>query len=327
MKRLRLGVLGTGLAARLLYMPALKQLGHKIDLVACANRRRAKAEDYAEVMGIPLVVDTAEQLLALPDIQAVLISLPIDIQPKYVKLALSRGIAVLSEKPVAPSVAVGRRLLKLTASFKAPWLVGENFDFMPHVRKLVQWIRSQRLGDLRMIQAVHIAKMDRNNPYFHTAWRRKPKFVGGFVVDGGVHLAHVVRLCVGMPVAVRNLTACFDKALYPIDSSVAALEFHGGLLGTWTSCFSSHYQGPMLRVYGSKGYAELNWDNATAYDAKGKPTVFRANVDSFYAEFDHFANAVCQRTKLALLPEDALKDLEFIESIVSRGQVRVGRSL
>ena len=308
-------------------MPALKQLGHKIDLVACANRRRAKAEDYAKLMGIPLVVDTAEQLLALPDIQAVLISLPIDIQPKYVKLALSRGIAVLSEKPVAPSVAVGRRLLKLTSSFRAPWLVGENFDFMPHVRKLVQWIRSQRLGDLRMIQAVHIAKMDRNNPYFYTAWRRKPEFVGGFVVDGGVHLAHVVRLCVGMPVRVRNLTACFDKTLHPIDSAVAALEFHGGLLGTWTSCFSSHYQGPMLRVYGSKGYAELNWDNAVAYDAKGKPTVFHANVNSFYAEFDHFADVVCQRTKLALLPEDALQDLEFIQSIVSPGQIRVRRSV
>ena len=314
--RLRLGVLGTGLAARLLYLPALKQLTHAIDLVACCNRRRAKAEDYAKLAGIPTVVDTPEQLLDLPDLQAVLISLPIEIQPRYVKRALSRGIAVLSEKPVAPSVAIGRRLLKSTAQFRAPWLVGENFDFMPHVRQLLRWIKGGHLGALRVIQALHINKMDRNNPYFHTAWRHNPKFVGGFVVDGGVHLAHVVRLCVGMPVRVNNATACFDRALSPIDSAVAALEFDGGLLGTWTSCFSSYYQGPMLRVFGAKGYADLDWDRVTFYDAKGKATVFQSKVDSFCAEFEHFAAVVCRGAKPALTPADALQDLEFMQFIV-----------
>src|ERR1039457_5582178 len=89
-KRLRLGILGTGLAARLLYLPALNKLRHRIELVACANRHRAKAEDYAKLAGIPRVVDTAEQLIAIPELQAVLISLPIEAQPENVKLALSR---------------------------------------------------------------------------------------------------------------------------------------------------------------------------------------------------------------------------------------------
>ena len=314
--RLRLGILGTGLAARLLYLPALQKLKHKIELVACANRRRAKAEDYAKLAGIPKVLDTAEQLLRVPELQAVLISLPIDVQPKYIKLALSRGKAVLSEKPVAPSLASARRLLKAAAQFESPWLVGENFDYMPHVRQLVQWIRKGRLGDLRVIEATHIAKMDRNNPYFHTAWRRQPKFVGGFVLDAGVHLAHVVRLCVGMPVQVKNRIACFDSALKPIDSTVAALEFDGGLLGTWASCFSSHYHGPMLRVFGAKGYAELNWDSLTFYDKSGKRTVYQAKVDSFYAQFDHFADVVCKGARPSVTPEDALQDLALIESIV-----------
>jgi len=314
--RLRLGILGTGLAARLLYLPAIKKLRHKIDVVACANRRRSKAEDYALLAGIPKVVDTAEDLIALPEVQALLISLPIDVQPRYIRMALARGKAVLSEKPVAPSVAAAKRLLKSTEIFESPWMVGENFHFMPHVRQLLKWIKGGRLGDLRVIEATHITKMDRENPYFHTAWRRKPKFIGGFVVDGGVHLAHVVRLCVGMPLVVRNRTASFDPALPPIDCAVAALEFSGGLLGTWTSCFSGHYHGPILRISGSQGYSELGWDHATLYDRRGKQTVVKSTVDSFYAEFDHFADVVCKGVSPAVTPQDALQDLAFMEALV-----------
>jgi len=82
--RLRLGVIGTGLAAHLLYLPALKTLRHRIEIVACANRTRQKAEHFAKLVGCPLVVDTPEELLDLDQVQAVLISLPIDVQPQYV---------------------------------------------------------------------------------------------------------------------------------------------------------------------------------------------------------------------------------------------------
>ena len=315
--RLRLGILGTGLAAKLLYLPALKNLQDRIEVVACANRRRQKAEHFAKLVGCPLVVDTAEELIALPRVEAILISLPIDTQPEFVRMALRAGKAVLSEKPVAPSAAAAKRLLKSTARYDAPWMVGENVHFMPHVRKLLQWLAAGRVGDLRVIQAVQINKMDAKNPYFHTDWRRKPNFMGGFIVDGGVHLAHVLRLCAGMPVHVENRTAQFDAALPPMDSAVALLEFPGGVLGTWTSCFAAHYHGAIFRVSGSRGYAEIDWTRATLYDGRGTRTVFESDIDSFYAQFDHFADVVNKGITPEVTPREALQDLAFMERIVS----------
>lgn len=314
--RLRLGILGTGLAAKLLYLPALQALERRIQVVACANRRRKKAEHFAKLLGSAQVVDTAEELIARADVEALLISLPIDVQPQYVRLALRAGKAVLSEKPVAPSVAAGKRLLKSTARYDVPWLVGENYHFMPQVSKLREWINARRLGDLRMVEVTQINKMDRGNPYFHTTWRREPNFVGGFVVDGGVHLAHVVRYCVGTPVLISGRTAQLDGALPPIDSVVALLEFASGTLGTWTSCFSGHYQGPFLRVSGSRGYAELTYDRATLYDAKGKQVVFQSSTDSFYAQFEHFADVVLRGKKPEVTAMEALQDLELMEGLV-----------
>jgi predicted dehydrogenase len=314
--KLRLGMIGTGVAARLLYLPAFTALGKKLEIVACVNRTRKKAEAYARLAGIPRVVDTAEELIQLPEVDAVLISLPIDIQPEYVKKALAAGKPVLSEKPMAPSVAEGRKLVKAAARYDVPWLVGENFAFMPAIARLKEWLEAGRLGEPRLIQATQMSWMDRRNPFFATAWRQRPQHVGGFITDAGVHIAHAVRRLFGMPEVVKNLTAQFDPALLPIDTAVAVLRFPSGVIGTWTSCFSAHHQGPMLRVYGSKGTAELGWNSATFRSARGKETVFRTEVDSFQAQFSHFCDVVKKGVPVAYGPADALLDLTLIDAIV-----------
>lgn len=316
MAKLRLGMIGTGVAANRLYLPAFQRLGRKLELVACTNRTIAKAEAYARLAGIPRVTDTPAELLALPEVDAVLISLPIDAQPELVLAALKAGKPVLSEKPVAPSLAAGRKLVKAAARYSTPWLVGENHAFMPAIAKLARWVEDGRLGEPRLLQAFQLAWMDRKNPFFATSWRQKPTHVGGFITDAGVHLAHTVRRVLGMPKVIENLTARFDPALLPIDTALALLRFESGALGTWTSCFSAHHTGPMLRVYGSRGTAELGWDNVVLRNAKGKETVFRTQVDSFEAQFSHFCDVVVRGAPVAYGPEEALLDLELIEAIV-----------
>lgn len=314
--KLRLGLLGTGVAAERLYLPAFEALRGRVEVVACCNRTRKKAEVYARRAKIPRVVDTAEELIADPEVDALLISLPIDVQPKYVLQCLRAGKPVLSEKPVAPSVAEGRRLVRAAKRFSAPWLVGENFAFMPQVSALAEWVSGGQLGELRLIEAVQINQMDAENPYFETAWRQQPQHVGGFVVDGGVHLAHVVRRCFGMPEVVRSLTAQFDPRLPPLDTAVATLRFASGALGTWISCFSARYDGPMLRVYGSRANAELRYGEASLLPHRGRPKRVTEKESSFTSELRHFADVVQKGAPVAVSPADALLDLELVARII-----------
>src|SRR5688572_8582082 len=97
-RKLRLGLIGTGIAARELYLPAFKRLNRRIEVVACANRTRAKAEAYAKLAGVTKVVDSGEELIGLPEVDAVVVSLPIDKQPAFVLAALGAKKPVLSEK-------------------------------------------------------------------------------------------------------------------------------------------------------------------------------------------------------------------------------------
>jgi predicted dehydrogenase len=322
-KPLRIGLLGTGIAPNRLYRPAFEKLSREgvLELVACASRRRAKAEQYAKLLRIPKVVDDAEALIALPEVEAVLISLPIELQPRYVLAALRAGKAVLSEKPVGPNVAAAKALLRAAKRHAPVWMVGENFAFMPHARRLEEWVKNGALGEVRVVQVTQMTWTDPKSPYFHSPWRKQPKHIGGFVVDGGVHLANVVRRSFGMPRVVKNLTAAFEPTLPPIDTAVATLKFASGALGTWTSCFCTHYSGVMLRVYGSRANAELSYAEGRLIDGKGKlkERYPKQPVDSFEAQFRHFADVVKRGKPLLVTPAETLEDLIFLERIVRRG--------
>lgn len=316
--KLRLGIIGTGVAARRLYLPAFQKLGRRLEVVAVTNRTRRKATAFAKLLPAARVVASAEELLALPNVDAVLVSLPIDSQPDTVELALAANKPVLSEKPIAPTVARARRLIRYAARCSVPWLVGENYAFMPAVERVQSWVASGRLGALRIVEARQLTRVDARNPYFKTAWRAEPQHPGGYVLDGGVHLAHALRRVVGEPASVRSWTCQFDAALKPIDTAVAALTFEGGAVGTWTSCFATCGSAPMLRLFGSRGSAELTTKGARLVSSRGKETCFESQVDSIEAQFSHFADVVVRGAELRFTPEEALKDLRLIESVVGR---------
>jgi predicted dehydrogenase len=316
MTKLRLGLLGTGIAPRKLYLPALERIKRRVEVVACANRTKKKAVEYAKLAGIPKVVDDADELFALPEVEAVIVSLPIDQQPRYVLAALAAGKAVLSEKPIGPSVAAARALVAKAKRFRTPWLVGENFAFMPHVARLAAWVESGKVGDVRLVEVTQMTVMDAKNPYFHTAWRAEPGHVGGFVADAGVHLACALRRALGVPEEVKGFTARFEPLLRPLDTAVASLRFSNGTLGVWKSCFSAPHDGPLLRLYGSRANAELYYDRARLVPRRGREVVFAPDVNSFAEEFTHFCDVVKRGVKPAYTPEEAVLDLELMARIV-----------
>ncbi len=315
-RTLKLGLVGTGLAAELLYLPAWRRLAHVIEVVACTNRTRSKAERFAKLAGIPTVVDTAEELFAIPEVDAVVISTPIEHLPRYVLAGLAAGKAVLSEKPIAATPAEARKLIKAAAKYRHAWMVGENMAFVSHAHKLKAWIDAGRLGEIRFAEVRQLEWMGPKVPFFNTDWRAAPTYPGGFITDGGVHIANVVRRCMGEPVTVKSILGSFNPVLRPFDTAVAALQFENGALGTWTSCFTAHGDWPWLRVFGSKANAEWRRNDVTLTTASGKVTTFENREDGFTAQFRHFADVVVNGVPQQLLPEENLGDLRLIERIL-----------
>lgn len=318
MRKLKLGIIGTGIATTDLYWPQLSQLKSKIEIVAVANRRIAKAKKFARLAKVKQVCKTGDELLKRSDIEAVMLSLPIELNAGWVIKALKAGKHVICEKPLAASAAEGRRLVKAAAKYKKLWLVGENYYFSPQIEAARKWVKQGTLGKVRLVEVGQVNLTLPSNKYFQTPWRQNPKFVGGFVVDAGVHFANIVREMFGMPAEVKNFKAQFDPLLKPIDTAVAALKFKNGALGVWRSCFSaiSAAKPPMVKVYGAKGTLEVHDQHAIFYTRKGTARRFDSKHNGFYHQFEHFADAVVRGKKLKFKPQQALADLEFMERIV-----------
>jgi predicted dehydrogenase len=318
MRKLRLGIIGTGIATNDLYFPQLQKLRSRIEIVAVANRRRSKAAAFAKRAGVARVHATGEALLRDPAVEAVLLSLPIYLNARWVMKALRAGKHVLCEKPIAATVEEGRRLVREVERFDRVYLVGENFFFTPHMEKARSWVKRGALGKVRLVEASQLFLSTPDNKYAKTAWRKRPKHVGGALVDAGVHVANLVRETFGMPIRVRNLTALQKPWLAPLDTALATLSFENGALGTWKSCFSVEVgrEVPMLRAYGTRANLEVYYGRSVLSVHGRKPIEAKSPENGFYHEFLHFASAVVRGEKLRFTPRQALADLELMARIV-----------
>lgn len=117
-------------------------------------------------------------LLARSDIVAVIVVLPITVQPKIIVKALAAGKHVLSEKPVAPDVSQGRALIKeYETKYKTRglvWRVAENFEAEPGYRAARRAIEDGKIGKVAFYNACVVNYIDENSKWYNTPWRTVP---------------------------------------------------------------------------------------------------------------------------------------------------------
>ena len=119
-----------------------------------------------------------KDVLARDDIDAVIIALPIPSQPEYIEAALAAGKHVLAEKPLAPSVADGKKLIDYYRGLggKATFSIAENFRYKPSFEYAAE--EAAKLGALQHFSVRVFFLMSKDSPWYGTAWRAKPEFQG-----------------------------------------------------------------------------------------------------------------------------------------------------
>jgi predicted dehydrogenase len=104
---MRLGIVGAGMIATVEagFLPGLSRLRDRVEVVAITSRTRARAEAVARDWQIPGVFSTLDQMLSDGDIDAVLNLTPIDAHYETNMQALRAGKHLVTEKPLASTLA------------------------------------------------------------------------------------------------------------------------------------------------------------------------------------------------------------------------------
>jgi len=319
-RRIRLGIIGTGIAARDLHWPPLHRQSDHFEIVAVCNHTRPKAEAFAQLTGQdPRITTDYHDLLAAPDIEAVDIALPIALNAPVAIDALRAGKHVIVEKPIAGDVVSGEEVV--AEAHRRPeqvLLVAENMRYEPRIRRAREVLDAGRIGRVVMLHADVLSTLDPENPYTQTAWRQQPEHLGGYLSDGGVHQVAVLQMLAGPITTVQGLVTSFHSGEDVPDTMLANLRFATGAVGHLTYATDVHRQEQSpVRVYGTEGTLEIHEDRMVLSNRDGEQEIPCAGGPTgLDQEFADFYACVTTGKRPDVAPEDALRDLEVIDAAI-----------
>ena len=277
------------------------------------------------------VVEARDWQAALdtPGLEAVDIVLPTDLHFTVAAEALSRGLHVLLEKPMAATAAQCEQLVALAGEAERTLLVGHEF------RLSTQWGRMRRLIDEGAIGEVQAATLDLwRRPYREGSeqWRRNPARVGSWVLEEPVHFFDLVCWWMKESGAPQWVYARGSRlpgtppGLW--DNLTAVLEFETGAHATITQSLSVAEHHLTAKVMGSRGALIAAWDGEMDRTTEPRATLklfdgerlgeiaIEASGEWFElrAEIAHFAQVCAGEAEPVISPAEAARAVAICEA-------------
>src|SRR5690242_6399323 len=132
MPPLRFAVVGAGFWSRY-QLAAWKELP-VAECVAVYNRTLPKAQALAREFGVPGVYDDLDAMLTSEQLDFVdIISAP-EAHEEHVRAVASRGLPVVCQKPIAPTLAAAERMVEVCRDAGVPFIIHENFRYQTPIR-------------------------------------------------------------------------------------------------------------------------------------------------------------------------------------------------
>ena len=324
MKSVRVGIIGTGLAAKEIHLPILKQmLSDKLEIVAVFSRSTENAEAYVKELGAnPKIYTNYEDMLSRSDIDAVIIAVPISFNYTIARAALQQGKHVFLEIPISDNSKDGEALIKLAKEMGKVFLVGEYRRYQKRFYEAHRLANSGVIGDPKIYHLNDLHFTNPNGKYAQTLWRQKGDHHGGYLLDGGAHIVAGMRAMVGSKVkSIHALTASLNPELLgrQADTMFINLLFENGMIGQMALGYATMDKDARRpKIYGEKGTVVMFGDRFEIWPTDAEKPVEVIQIDSLdegiAAEFDDFYYAITEDRGLRSKPEEALIDLRIIEA-------------
>lgn len=238
-------------------------------LVHCVDTDLQRAAQVAALSdGCTQGTDWRE-LVARPDIDAVIIATPHDAQVEIARAAIAAAKHVLVEKPAARHVDELRDLPALAASHDVRVRVGFNHRYHRAFQQARRLVDSGVLGPLLFLRARY---GHGGRPGYEGEWRAQPqRSGGGELLDQGVHLIDLARWFLGDFVAVEGFAHTYfwdmpvdDNSFMLLKTVTKQVAFLHVSCTEWKNTFSWELYGRDGKLQvdglgGSYGVERLSW--------------------------------------------------------------------
>ena len=226
-RRIRVALLGCGRISKNHFDALAKLPG--LELVAVCDLVTERAEQAGMLYNVPWFT-SYELMLAEVQSDAVIIATPSGLHPQHGILAAKAGRHVISEKPMAISLAAADALVQACDDQQVHLFVVKQNRLNPPIVLLKRAIDSGRFGRIYMANCT--VRWTRPQDYYDQApWRGTWEFDGGAFMNQASHYVDLVQWLVGPVESVMAKTATMARRIEAEDSGAAVLKFRSGAIG------------------------------------------------------------------------------------------------
>ncbi len=321
--------LGAGYFSRFQY-EAWQRLP-EVKIVALANRSLAKAQATAAPYQIPRAYGWT-QLATMLDTERpdfIDIITPPETHLEAVELAAARGIAIICQKPLAPTWDESVAVVAAAQRAGVPFMVHENWRWQPWYREIKRQLAAGVIGELFSV-AVRMRMGDgwpadaylARQPFFRTYPRL-------FVYETGVHFLDTFRYLGGEISSVYARLQKRNPAIRGEDAGQIVCGFGRGATAILDASryneadtADARYTFGTMRLDGSRGHLELDLEGNLTLKLLGQPaqrldyphTREGFAGDSVYAVQRHFVDSLRAGTPFESTGEDYLRTVALVEA-------------
>ena len=320
----RVAVIGAGAMGRN-HLRVLHDLDGA-DLVALADADEGAAQKAARRFGVPAYVDH-RQLLDAVKPHAVVVAVPTALHREVVLDAISRGVHVLVEKPIASTVEEGRELMLSAQEAGVLLAVGHIERYNPAI---VELHRRLRAGELGRVFKMHARRLGPFPPRVRDV---------GVVIDLATHDVDIMRWLSGSE--VRRVYAETARQIHTDHEDLVSgvLRFEDGVIGVLDINWLTPTKIRELMITGERGmfhvnyltqdlffyennYAKTDWDALSNISGVSEGDMVRLRIDKsepLRIELESFLRAASGEGAHIVSAEDGIAALKIVQKLVEAG--------
>lgn len=258
MKELRFAMLGTGFWSR--YQLAAWRELPGVHCVALFNRTRSKAEALAHEFGIAAVYDEPEELIRREQPDFLDVVTDANSHSRFVHLAAAHRTPVISQKPMAPTLAEAEEMVRVCQEAGVPLFVHENWRWQTPIRAVKRILSQGAIGPVfraRVTYSNRFPVFD-NQPFL----KELEQFI---LTDIGTHILDSTRMLFGEATTLLCRTTRVHPGIRGEDVATVMLGMASGATVTCEMSYASrveHDRFPetYLLAEGELGSVELGPD-------------------------------------------------------------------
>ena len=275
MDEIRIAVIGAGGIAAKMHLPEMRTVADA-RVMLLSGRRQSRLETLCRKFDVPRWTQDYSAVLADPEIDAVIISLPHPLHVQWGVRALAAGKHVYMQKPLSTSLDEADRFVEAVERSDR-CVLALPFVSNPRISAARQLVAEGRLGTVSAGHAryshggpeVYYAGIQQileeepdDNLWFYDADQADV----GALFDMGVYAIANLVAVMGSVVAVTARCTTVDKPTQLEDTAALLLDFESGALGTVETGWCDAARSAFFSIHGTQGKVScfggdepLNW--------------------------------------------------------------------